>query len=79
MLQHRIASGFSKNRNHHSEFTDLIILILDYFERRIGIMQHPRSSSLLGWIFEAGKGFDMNTQLTISSSHYQQFTSLFRF
>ncbi|CAM7078187.1 hypothetical protein ESCOCP322M2_23760 [Escherichia coli] len=40
-------------------------------------MQNPRSPSLLGWIFEESKGFDMNTQLTISSSHYQQFASLF--
>ena len=70
--------GFRKSRNHASEFTDLIILILIYFEKGIGIYAVFLKILIIGMDFRARKGFYMDTLLIISSSHHQQFTSLFR-
>ncbi|MFM0768082.1 hypothetical protein, partial [Escherichia coli] len=69
---------FRKIRNHASEFTDLIILILIYFEKGIGIYAVFLKILIIGMDFRARKGFYMDTLLIISSSHHQQFTSLFR-
>ncbi|HFL8685676.1 hypothetical protein, partial [Escherichia coli] len=69
---------FRKIRYHASEFTDLIILILIYFEKGIGIYAVFLKFLIIGMDFRARKGFYMDTLLIISSSHHQQFTSLFR-
>ncbi|WP_212740872.1 hypothetical protein, partial [Escherichia coli] len=69
---------FRKIRNHASEFTDLIILLLTYFEKGIGIYAVFLKILIIGMDFRARKGFYMDTLLIISSSHHQQFTSLFR-
>ena len=57
---------------------DLIILILIYFEKGIGIYAVFLKILIIGMDFRARKGFYMDTLLIISSSHHQQFTSLFR-
>ncbi len=70
--------GFRKIRNHASEFTDLIILLLTSFEKGIGIYAVFLKILIIGMDFRARKEFYMDTLLIISSSHHQQFTSLFR-
>ncbi|EFN6901751.1 hypothetical protein EOQ05_00545, partial [Escherichia coli] len=69
---------FRKIRYHASEFTDLIILILIYFEKGIGIYAVFLKFLIIGMDFRARKGFYMDNLLIISSSHHQQFTCLFR-
>ncbi|MEW0729476.1 MASE4 domain-containing protein [Escherichia coli] len=51
---------------------------LIYFEKGIGIYAVFLKILIIGMDFRARKGFYMDTLLIISSSHHQQFTSLFR-
>ncbi|KUV39197.1 hypothetical protein AWF42_20580 [Escherichia coli] len=73
-------SDFSKvlMKGSATALTDLIILILIYFEKGIGIYAVFLKILIIGMDFRARKGFYMDTLLIISSSHHQQFTSLFR-
>ncbi|MGE2710562.1 hypothetical protein, partial [Escherichia coli] len=49
-----------------------------YLEKGIGIYAVFLKILIIGMDFRARKGFYMDTLLIISSSHHQQFTSLFR-
>ncbi|MCZ0408209.1 hypothetical protein OZG93_16530 [Escherichia coli] len=60
------------------EMTCLFAPSLIYFEKGIGIYAVFLKILIIGMDFRARKGFYMDTLLIISSSHHQQFTSLFR-